>query len=591
MKKILYIFVFLISFCFISNVKAIGNYDEELSKFPVSYQNKIKALHNIYPNAIFVAKYPDNVGSKYKCSNKTYNTTLNFNTMVELEYYDTYRNIKGRSLIQGADGYKSTDSWSYNYYTNKFTVLNGTNWHAANRQTIIYYLNSLNFINENNIFMFESLNYNSNHTKEGIDAILKDSFMYNTNCPGSEKTYAEVILEAAEKNNVSAYFLASRLRVEQGRNKGPLVSGNYKGYEGYYNYFNVQATGVGASVITSGLNYAKSQGWDSEYKAIIGGSSFVGKGYIDDGQNTLYLQKWDATGTCWGNHQYMQNIQAPVTEGNKLYNAYKINPNYKDEKYIFYITVWKDQEKETSLPNKGNPNNYLSKITVDGEQIKGFDGKNETYTYNTSTSTTKLKISSETVASTSKFYINGLEGTQDIVLNSNKQDIGIKVIAENGSVKNYKLTINRSDSAPLTSGQIVGNAGYKTDGTYLSGINIGLTASSLKDSLSKQSSLANINITDNNGNSKNNKLVTGDKVVIKSGSNTTIYQVVIYGDANGDGNISALDYVRIKNYIMGSRTVEGAYKIASDANKDGVIDARDYIRIKNSIMGVSKITQ
>ena len=93
-----------------------------------------------------------------------------------------------------------------------------------------------NFLNETNIFMFESLYSKSYHTKEGVEKILAGSFMANKVCPGSEKTYAEVLLEAGEKNNVSPYMLASRLIQEQGR-KGTssLISGTYAGYEGYYN--------------------------------------------------------------------------------------------------------------------------------------------------------------------------------------------------------------------------------------------------------------------------------------------------------------------------------------------------------------------
>ena len=34
----------------------IKTYEEELSRFPKSYQDKIKKLHEIYPNAIFVAQ-------------------------------------------------------------------------------------------------------------------------------------------------------------------------------------------------------------------------------------------------------------------------------------------------------------------------------------------------------------------------------------------------------------------------------------------------------------------------------------------------------------------------------------------------------
>ena len=48
---------------------------------------------------------------------------------------------------------------------------------------------------------------------------------------------------------------------------------------------------------------------------------------------------------------------------------------------------------------------------------------------------------------------------------------------------------------------------------------------------------------------------------------------------------TAVDYVRIKNYIMGSGSLEGAYRLAADVNNDNNVSAVDYVNIKNYIMG------
>ena len=69
---------------------------------------------------------------------------------------------------------------------------------------------------------------------------------------------------------------------------------------------------------------------------------------------------------------------------------------------------------------------------------------------------------------------------------------------------------------------------------------------------------------------------------------TTPVQTATYsaGDANGDGKISALDYVAVKNHIMGTKTITDDAKLkAADANGDGKISALDYVRIKNMILG------
>ena len=599
MKKISYLLLILLSIIFINEVKA-GRYEDELAKFPDSYKGKIQELHNIYPNAIFVAKRPDTFNGQYKCSGKVYGATLNFNTMVELEYYDTYRNVKDRCLVDSYDGYKSTDSWSYNYYTNVFEGYSGGSWYIANRDVIRYYLNSLNYLTESRIFAFENLNHNSgSYTIEGIENILGNSFMRNNYCPGSTKLYSEVIKEAAEVNNLNAYFLAARMRLEQGRNKGSLVSGKYPGYEGYYNYFNVQANGkTSADVIRNGLEYAKSRGWNTEYKAIIEGAKFVANGYINDGQDTLYLQKWDATGTCWANHQYMQNVSAPVTEGNMLYNAYRTDSNYRNANFEFYITVWEDQPNETSLPNPGNPNNWLNRITVNGATVSGFDSAKTDYSVTVLSQTTSVNVDYVKVANTAS--VNG-GGTINLTGDTTK--VNLEVTAGNGAKRTYTLTIYKQGSnqdngnsnnqvvQSVAVSEIVNASGIKSDGTYLSGIGLSTSTDVIKSKLTSVTGGVNVSIKDANGNEKNGNASTGDKVIITSGNETKEYYIVIFGDVNGDGSIKASDYVNIKNHIMGNKSLNGAYLKAADVNRDGSVKASDYVLIKNNIMGTYNINQ
>ena len=110
----------------------------------------------------------------------------------------------------------------------------------------------------------------------------------------------------------------------------------------------------------------------------------------------------------------------------------------------------------------------------------------------------------------------------------------------------------------------------------------------------KNNGATEVSITTNDGTSTKylseaDKLGTGDILTIKSGSETRTLRIVIYGDANGDGKVSAVDYVKIKNYIMSSDSLNGSYKIAADVNKDGVVSAVDYVNIKNYIMGNSSV--
>lgn len=341
----LIILTMILSFSFISNTKAlytdasVGTYEQELSKFPCDYQTKVKQLHNTYPNAVFVAQNLFFDWSKYK------EVAVAWNDMVKAE---TASNKSWIPSNQPAAYRTSTcRQWSGSTCT----------WYEASEAGVKYYLNPYNFLDEKYVFMFESQLYNPNQTEDGIENMFNgSSFLSHKNCPGSNKTYAKVIMEAAQTHGLSAYMLAARIKQEQGSGTSPLVTGKFAGYEGYYNYFNIKASGSTTNEIaTNGLAYAKEQGWNTPYKSIIGGAKFLRSKYIGandkynvKGQMTGYLQKWDPYGPQYGGQQYMQNIMAPYSEASSTYKTYASFNNYKNLKYVFYIPIF------TGAPNTTN---------------------------------------------------------------------------------------------------------------------------------------------------------------------------------------------------------------------------------------------
>ena len=90
---------------------------------------------------------------------------------------------------------------------------------------------------------------------------------------------------------------------------------------------------------------------------------------------------------------------------------------------------------------------------------------------------------------------------------------------------------------------------------------------------------ADKNVVTNN----NAVLGTGSEIII----NGTTYTIVINGDATGDGKITALDYIAIRNHIMNTNKITNNYQfMAVDMNTDNKISALDYIKIRNIMMGV-----
>ncbi len=66
---------------------------------------------------------------------------------------------------------------------------------------------------------------------------------------------------------------------------------------------------------------------------------------------------------------------------------------------------------------------------------------------------------------------------------------------------------------------------------------------------------------------------------------TGSYVAVISGDVDGNGIVDSTDYLRIKQYCLGSLQLSGAFYEASDVDASGVIDSTDYLRIKGHFLG------
>ena len=84
---------------------------------------------------------------------------------------------------------------------------------------------------------------------------------------------------------------------------------------------------------------------------------------------------------------------------------------------------------------------------------------------------------------------------------------------------------------------------------------------------------------------------SGTKIQIYKGDECLqTYICKLYGDVNGDGKISAVDYMYIMNKIMDVKEITGDIeKDVADINSDKNISAVDYMYIMNDIMDVKKL--
>ena len=331
----------------------------KLSKYP-GYEELLQNLQKKHPNWNFTILETD----------------LDWNDVIKNETVASH----GRNLIY----YTYNGSWVCSSCGNR--LYDSGRWKCASELAVSYYMDPRNWLNENNIFQFENLAYNGDiQNIDGVKKILSTVPWANGNkityikpdgtTAELNKSYAEVIMEAAKEAGISPYHLAARIKQEQGATATASSTGRGDNatYKGYYNFLNIQATG--ADIIGNALKYAQTQGWEDPEKSIIGGAKFIASAYISRGQSTLYLQKFDvdnSDGSLYY-HQYMQNVSAAVTEGNTVKSSYE-SMGLIDSSINFVIPVYKNMLNEPSCSPAGTVP-VTQNVKVTGDKVSVRNGK------------------------------------------------------------------------------------------------------------------------------------------------------------------------------------------------------------------------
>ncbi len=217
----------------------LETYEEGLLRkgFPRSYVEYLVELHRKYPEWEFVPMI----------------TGLDWQASVNGE-----RSSHRKQLIENV----VKSSFKCSCSSCKGVIQESPNWVSASEEAVKYYMDPRNFLTEEYIFQFESTVYDSMHTKEGVEEILRYTWMHDAeikylDATGAEKTYKEdgkavkysdAILKASVDSGMSAYYLASKMVQEVGSTSSSNAggaSGTNAPYNGIYNYYNIGAyTGV-----------------------------------------------------------------------------------------------------------------------------------------------------------------------------------------------------------------------------------------------------------------------------------------------------------------------------------------------------------
>ena len=542
----------------------INNINE--SKYP-GIKEKIKQLQSQYPNWKFKILY----------------TGLDWNEVILNEY--TGHGSSPKNLVYKTSSYQG--EWICAICGEK--GYDNGNWKCASEQAIKYMMDPRNSINISDVFQFEEL------TDIGCDINVLKSMTKGTFLEGHEQG----IIDASKNNNVNAYYIVARLIQEQGKSGTVLATGvGYNGqYVGYYNAFNIAASGNSTTeILTNALAYAQKKGWTSLDASIDGGISFLAKQYIQKGQNTLYLQKFDVEGTngLYSN-QYMQNILAAQSEGTTLRNTY-ININSMSSSHTFIIPVYENMPNNLCARPDTNVTNTTEKdvvkVNVDstlrirnnpnGDTTVGWLYKDEIVT--------RLEKASSRVAGTYWDKIQKSDGTLGYVARETYEN--------EGKYKLYLVPINENNSGSGSEN----NQDNSNNDNASSGLISKEPVNTSKVTINKDNNIITVtpdaianNILEAFGGKA--KITKADGSFLNGGGDLVCtgfivedkYTVVKKGDCNGDGTVNSSDALQILKYSVGTIKLDAKNINASDVSKDGIVNSSDVLQILKYSVGSANI--
>lgn len=551
-----------------------ANYADELSRVEVN-ENATADCKTDLKSKGFPDSYIEDL-CKLKAVHPAWTFTPDFNG---LDFGDSvfYQEYDKKSLIQSfnekTQGFLDTEYISYNYLTDTFIVKEGSNWYNASHDTVAYFVDPRNFFNEQEIFMFEQLDFNSNAHSEatvknilaGRDVLEKSSVIYN----------------AGKTNNISPIYLASRIKLETtGNYTNYSIRGTaYGNYAHIYNPYNVGANGGAVDGITwAAGNNGYGTPWTTLDKGINGGAGFIRATYFARGQDTTYFQKFNTSSYRTVNPytwQYQTNIQGPAVEAISTYNGYTAT-GYLEKAFHFVIPVYTNMPAKASpMPNEGNPNNHLKSITIGGKALTGFEHDKYTYDCEVSTGTVSVNISGEVINKNAK-----ITGAGTIKLTGDKTVVTLTVTAQNKSVQKYVISVIKSDKIDMSLDDILASMSAPISGEMLI-YSAGITIDQFKAAVSKASTSASVVVNAKNATT----LSTGDTVTIAKGNDKKTFNIVIKGDISGDGNIDIQDLLKVQKFILGYSDLAGPYFKAGDTNQDGLVNVTDLLRVQKHILG------
>jgi len=132
-----------------------------------------------------------------------------------------------------------------------------------------------------------------------------------------------------------------------------------------------------------------------------------------------------------------------------------------------------------------------------------------------------------------------------------------------------------------------------SENNFITKVQPGTKASDLTSALAPTQDVVTISYTNILGDSvgEQSNVGTGTTVDVAINGNTTTYDIVIYGDINGDGDIAIGDLAAIKQHLLSINTLYDEAFSAGDIFNNGSISISDLLAVKKHLLGITLISQ
>lgn len=354
-------------------------------------------------------------------------------------------------------------------------------------------------------------------------------------------------------------------------------------HQGVINWDQVKSSGIDGAILR--ISYGYENGYDKQFVRNVQECNRLGIPY----GIYMYSYAYDAN--------FAYHEAADVV---KLLSKVQVNLSYP----IYYDIEGFDSFNHLGVVryHPTSPSQYESIIAtfINYMNTHGYAGKVHVYSYrsylqNELNSSKILSYVSwiaaytQTLGYTNTFY-NGVQGWQYTSDGSVK---GINGRVDISCFSDFMYNASVSASVPEAVTEKLAEKNIKFNAGYLTGFQLNSDISALQSSLA---GLGKVTLYGINGNViTSGKVATGQMITIEMNNRAAdqVYKmaVVIRGDVNGDGKISGIDYVKVRNKIDGKSQFNSIESLASDINNDGKISGIDYVRIRNHIDGKTTITQ